>query len=296
MKHKSAKTSAKKSASKSTKKVILSFKGAPPIKGEKSFFASINKAIARGEHVDALKGIIKEFEDYKSYMGNVFVKDEPAYESIFKFHVEYLLKKPVWREFEMEGNQSLEELADGVIDSMDWDDDHAHAFFFPKENGSGDFMDFHSPYSIDSQYFDNDQYPTYHSNNIRIAEIDHAKFPTINFVFDFGDGHQFSIRFLEMRSAKKSDCMAFMPKMIDQRGVGPEQYPDFLIVSLDGRSSSSMRQTLPAQGQSALSILNPVNTVPSAILRTAFFNTNHSVTPPFSFDIHNTVLPRTWQD
>jgi hypothetical protein len=23
--------------------------------------------------------------------------------------------------------------------------------------------------------------------------------------------------------------------------------------------------------------------------------TNHSLTPPFSFDIHNTVLPRTWK-
>ena len=52
----------------------------------------------RGDNVDALKDIIKEFEDYKSYMGNVFVKDEPTYENIFKFHVEYLLKKPVWRE------------------------------------------------------------------------------------------------------------------------------------------------------------------------------------------------------
>jgi hypothetical protein len=228
MRRKFSKKQVKKPARKSTKEVILSFKGALPIEGEKSFYTSINRAIARGEHVGALKDIIKDFEDYKSYMGNVFVKNEPAYESIFKFHVEYLLKKPVWREFEIEGCQSLEELADGIINSMDWDDDHAHAFFFPKRKGSGDFMCFHSSYSIDSQYLDDDQYPTYHSNNIRIAEVDYAGFPMINFVFDFGDGHQFSVRFLGMRPEKKSDFMVFMPKMIDQRGVGPEQYPNFL--------------------------------------------------------------------
>ena len=228
MKRKSMKASANKLVRKPIKKTISSFKGAPPIEGEKSFYTSINKAITRGEHVDGLKNIIKEFEDYKSYMGNVFVNDKPAYESIFKFHVEYLLKKPVWREFEMEGCQSLEELAEGIIDSVNWDNDHAHAFFFPKEKGNSDFMDFHSRYSIDSQYLDNDQYPTYHSCNIKVAEIDYARFPMINFVFDFGDGHQFSVKSLGIRPARKSDFMAFMPKMIDQRGVGPEQYPNFL--------------------------------------------------------------------
>ena len=228
MKRKSSKGQVKKTTERSTKEVVLSFKGAPPIEGEKSFYTSINKAIARGEHVDGLKDIIKEFEDYKSYMSNIFVKDEPAYEKILKFRVEYLLKKPVWREFEMQGCQSLEELADGVINSMGWDNDHAHAFFFPKDKGNSDFMDFHSPYSIDSQYLGNDQYPTYHSCNIRIAEIDYARFPMINFIFDFGDGHQFGIRSLGIRPEKKSDFMVFMPKMIDQRGVGPKQYPNLL--------------------------------------------------------------------
>lgn len=226
MKRKSSKRQIKKLVRRSTKEAILTFKGAPPIEGEKLFYTSINKAIVRGENVDALKDIIKEFEDYKSYMSNVFVKNEPAYEKIFKFHVEYLLKKPVWREFEMEGCQSLEELAEGVIDSMDWDNDHAHAFFFPNEKGSSDFMDFHTPYSIDSQHLGNDQYPTYHSCNIRIAEIDYVKFSMINFIFDFGDGHQFSIRNLGIRPEEKSHYMVFMPKMIDQRGVGPEQYPN----------------------------------------------------------------------
>ncbi len=228
MKRKTSKRQARKPVRKSAKEVVLSFKGAPPIEGEKSFYVSINEAITRGDHVDALEDIVKEFEDYKLYMRDVFVKNEPAYEKVFKFHVEYLLKKPVWREFEIKGCQSLEELADGVIDSMCWDNDHAHAFFFPKEKGRGDFMDFHSPYSIDSRHLDNDQYPTYHSCNIRIAEIDYARFPMINFIFDFGDGHQFILKSLGVRPEKKSDFMTFMPKMIDQRGVGPEQYPNFV--------------------------------------------------------------------
>ena len=41
-----------------SREVVLSFRGAPPVEGEKSFYSSINKAIARGDNVDALKDII----------------------------------------------------------------------------------------------------------------------------------------------------------------------------------------------------------------------------------------------
>jgi len=198
----------------------------PSIKNEKSFYTSIDKAIARGQHIDALKDIIKEYGDYKSYMSGVFEKGERLYENIFRFHVDYLLKKPVWREFEIDGSQTFDDMAEGIIRSMDWDNDHLHSFMFPK-TGGGEFQNFLSPYSIDSEYCDNDQYPTYHSNEIRIAEIDYKKYPKFDFMFDFGDGHQFGIKHLGNRLAKKSDNWIVFPKTIDQRGVGPEQYPRY---------------------------------------------------------------------
>jgi hypothetical protein len=197
----------------------------PPIEGEKSFYTSINKAIARGEHVQGLKQIIKEYEDYKSYMSGVFEKSEPAYQDIFKFRVEYLMKKPVWRVFEVEGCQSFEEFSNSIIDSMGWANDHLHAFYFPEFRNGHLFQYSYSPYGIYSQHFEDEQHPTYHSNNIRITEIDYAKYPRLNYIFDFGDGHQFSVKFISRRKSEKADEMSLLPKIIDQRGVGPDQYP-----------------------------------------------------------------------
>src|SRR3989338_777919 len=196
----------------------------PPIQGEKSFYKTINQAIAEKRHVEALKGIIKEYEDYKKYMSGVFEKKEPFYQDVFKFRVDYLWKKPVWREFEIEGSQTFGDLAKGIIESMGWDNDHLHAFYFPEIRNGKVFRHSYSPYSIGSRGFDNDQYPTYHTNMVRIAELDYVAYPRLNFVFDFGDSHEFSFKYIGRRASKRVDEMDYLPKVIDQRGVGPEQY------------------------------------------------------------------------
>ncbi len=209
------------------KRKYIDLQSPPPISGEKSFYTSINKAIIEGQHVDQLKDIIREYEDYRHIMSEVFIKGEREFDQIFKFRVTYLLKKPVWREFEVDGYQSLDEFADGIVDSMDWDNDHLHAFFFSSNKRRKTFPEAFSVYSINGPGYEGDQYPTYMTDEINIPDIDYEKHSKMKFAFDFGDGHLFDVEYIGKRPSAKNDEYTFFPKVIDQRGVGPEQYTHY---------------------------------------------------------------------
>ena len=202
----------------------------PVIAGEKEFYTSVNKAVAEKQHVSELKDIIKTYENYKAVMVEVF-KDldsaDKALDEIFTFRVNYLLKKPVWREFEVEGFQTFNELTESIIDSMGWANDHLHAFYFPEKRNGRVFQYAYSPYSINASGFEDEQYPTYKTDKIWIASVDYEKNSKMKFVFDFGDGHLFDIVYLGKRATTKKDNLEMFPKIIEQRGVGPEQYPEY---------------------------------------------------------------------
>ncbi len=44
-------------------------------------------------------------------------------------------------------------------------------------------------------------------------------------MFDYGDGHGFSIEFKGPRILDKDEKGVEFPRIIDQRGVAPDQYP-----------------------------------------------------------------------
>lgn len=82
---------------------------------EGDFYKSINQAISENRHVDYLKEVIKKYEEYKKEFEGCFTSKNPK-DSIYKFHVTYLLKKPVWRDIELFGKQTFLDLAKEIID------------------------------------------------------------------------------------------------------------------------------------------------------------------------------------
>lgn len=110
---------------------------------------------------------------------------------------------------------------------MDWDNDHLHAFYLPEKKKGRNYAFAYSPYCIESQGLDEDSHPTYKTNCIRIADIDYTKNPKLAFAFDFGDGHRFDVQYLEKRKGTKKDEYELFPRMTDQRGVAPDQYPEY---------------------------------------------------------------------
>jgi hypothetical protein len=198
---------------------------APKINGEKGFYAAINRALKTTKHRDALLEIIKEFEGYKKFMSENLVSATAAPNRIFTFRFAYQLKKNVWKDIEVRGDQSLAELAEYLIGAMGWDDDHLDAFFFPEKRRDGIWR-WYTMYEIGSDGVDNDQYPILHTDEVPVACVDYRKNPELGFAFDFGDDHRFMVEYRGTRDAGKKEKRSDFPKVIDQRGIPPKQYPD----------------------------------------------------------------------
>ncbi|MFA6446716.1 MAG: hypothetical protein WCW31_00475 [Patescibacteria group bacterium] len=194
-----------------------------PVLYEGDFHKSINKAIKEKRHVDYLKNVLHEYEEYKNYMDKVLLDSAPA-KDIYLFRAKYLNKKPVWRDIEIASEQTLEEMAESIIDAMGWANDHLHAFTFPKSLGKTRSYPFGWT-SIFSEGVEDDPHPTYKTQSVKIYQIDYEKFPKFHFSFDFGDGHEFEILYKGQRGY--SGKTSLFPRLINQHGVAPEQYPDW---------------------------------------------------------------------
>ena len=197
-------------------------KRAPKIQ-EGDFFQVINQAIAEKRHISYLKRIIKDYEEYKNEFESNFSENNTS-DNIYVFRANYLLKKPIWRDIEIYGKQTFEALADILIYSMDWMNDHCHGFSFP-ERDSNNKRFFSLKYTFYNDGWEDDPHPTFKSNQIRICDIDYQKNPKLRFMFDFGDGHEFDIEFKRTRNIAVEESGKNFPRIIDQRGVAPEQYP-----------------------------------------------------------------------
>lgn len=183
---------------------------------EGDFYKVINQAIAENRHTSYLKRVILE---------SSFSKDNQT-DDIYLFRANYLLKRPVWRNFEIHGEQTFEELADILISSMNWMNDHCHGFEFP-EYDSNNKRSFTMKYTFYNEGWEDDPHPTFKSNQIRICDIDYKKNPKLRFMFDFGDGHEFDIEFKRNRKTTNEESKRNFPQIIDQRGIGPKQYPNY---------------------------------------------------------------------
>lgn len=197
-----------------------------PIIEESDFLESMNKTIAEKQHVDYLQDVLKQYDEYKQVFGNVLIPlQSKDCQRVFTFRVNYLLKNPVWRVFELHGCETLEEFAAAIVDSMGWANDHLHGFYVPEGRGKMKYYAY-TENAINAPEMDDDPFPTFKSNQVRIANINYEKYPKLGFVFDFGDGHRFDILYKDVREETNKHSDEDMPRLVDQRGVGAEQYPD----------------------------------------------------------------------
>lgn len=189
---------------------------------EGDFYEVINSAIKKGRHIDYLKSALKEYEQYKKVFEQALTDKNPL-DQVYLFRVTYLEKKPVWRDILILGSQTFEDLAEAIIDSMGWDNDHMHGFSLPEKQKKGYF--YYTPFTFFADGWEDDPYPTYKSNQILICNINYETNPKLRFEFDFGDSHMFEIHFKGLKKSEKGENIKTLPKVLDQRGVAPEQYP-----------------------------------------------------------------------
>lgn len=195
-----------------------------PSIGESDFYASIERGVAQGNHVEYLREVVSKYEHYKKEFAKIFTDKNPV-KGIYTFRVRYRNKKMVWRDIELPGNYNFEDLAQGIIDSMGWVNDHMHGFEiseYDRKQGPP-FTD--SSLAFYTKYWEDDPHPTFKTNDIRICDIDYKKQPSFEFTFDYGDGHRFTVTYKGNRKQSDEDNLRDFPRLTDQRGVGPEQYP-----------------------------------------------------------------------
>ena len=196
-----------------------------PVIEEGDFREVIGTAFKEKRHVSYLKKVLIDFEEYKKVFSQVFTTENPLQVVyIFRFH--YIDKRPVWRDIAILGKQTLSNLAETVIDWMDWDNDHMHAFSLKKLHEKS--LSRYTEFSLYAPGWEDDPYPTFKTNKIKVADIDWQKYPKWNFVFDFGASYEFDVelRKIETKLTGK-DFDEPLPACIDQRGVAPLQYPEY---------------------------------------------------------------------
>lgn len=196
-----------------------------PTIDDEDFCSSIRQTIAEGRHMEYLQGVIDDYEWYKREFQQVFT-GEQAPHGVYSFRVNYLLKKSVWREFELIGENTFSDFADAIIDSMGWNNDHMHGFTLTGRARKSSVGDGHrEEAAMFAPGWEDDPFPFYKTGKVYICHIDYQKVPKIDFIFDFGDGHRFTIVFKGQKELARSVSPKNFPRLIDQRGVAPEQYP-----------------------------------------------------------------------
>ena len=120
----------------------------------------------------------------------------------------------VYRKLAIPSTISLDELASSILSAFDFDKEHLYQFVYKNDYGITEH--------ITHPYVDN-EYGLY-TSEITVGELPLYEGMEFIFHFDFGDDWRF---LLVVESFKATDSSTLKPKIIEQVGEPPEQYPEW---------------------------------------------------------------------
>jgi hypothetical protein len=149
------------------------------------------------------------FQPYFPEWQRNLVPPAPVFrEGVFVFRVS--LGK-VWRRIAMPADAGLETLANWILDSVDFDDDHLYEFVYRDRLGATTRV--MHPYCDEGPWTD----------EVCVGDLPLNPGQSMVFHFDFGDDWRFDVR-LERIEPPGSKIKA--PKVLEKQGKAPRQYPD----------------------------------------------------------------------
>jgi hypothetical protein len=136
-----------------------------------------------------------------------FPRLEPR-EGMFIFRVS--LGK-VWRLIAMPSDATLDDLADWILDSVEFDSDHLFEFTYRDRLGAE--CTIHHPEMDEGPWAD----------ELKVGELPLEPGQTMTFLFDFGDSWTFTVKLerVEPRGTRKR------PRILERHGKAPPQYPNW---------------------------------------------------------------------
>jgi hypothetical protein len=129
------------------------------------------------------------------------------------------LRKDVYRAFEVADTSSLYVLAQAIIQSFDFDFDHAFGFYSKLK---GNIYDSPIRYELFADMGESEG----DARSVKRTRVVEA-FPSVGtkmrFLFDYGDGWEFLI---ELVKRKPKEPKVKLPRLLISAGKAPAQYPD----------------------------------------------------------------------
>lgn len=119
---------------------------------------------------------------------------------------------PVWRRIAINGKQPLITLADAILASVEFDNDHLHEFSYTNRFGITERVS--HPYLDEAELV---------SSEVLVGEAPISIGGRMTFLFDFGDNWEFDV-LLETVEPKR---IRQRYKILETHGEAPEQYPDW---------------------------------------------------------------------
>ncbi len=135
------------------------------------------------------------------------------------------VRSPIWRKFQVENDITLRRLAATIIIVMGWTNSHMHQFRIGNMR-----------YGIPSEEFmESDDFEN--EGEFRLCDFSEKELAKFNFVYDFGDGWEHTIR-LEKASDKQEGgiypvCIGGARKCPRENCGGPFEYDNFLSIISD---------------------------------------------------------------
>jgi hypothetical protein len=120
--------------------------------------------------------------------------------------------RKIWRRIEISSDLTLDALADGILDSVEFDSDHLYQFTYQSLNGRT--IDVTHPYMEESPSTD----------EVKIIELPLEIGESMKYLFDFGDCWRFTVT---LESIDVSDTRSQHLALIETHGKAPEQYPSY---------------------------------------------------------------------
>ncbi|HLF27164.1 MAG TPA: plasmid pRiA4b ORF-3 family protein [Anaerolineae bacterium] len=133
--------------------------------------------------------------------------------STYVLRVNHRALPKVWRDIEIAEDQTLEDLHLMIQRAYNWSDDHLYSFFM-----SGKAWDQHT--EIGSPWSDARQ----HTHQVTLGSLNLKPRQKFLYLFDYGDNHEFDV---QVRKHNPSAPQGNYPRVVDEQGKAPPQYPDY---------------------------------------------------------------------
>lgn len=155
----------------------------------------------------ALQPVLQPY--FPEWRNNLSLPEDAPGDGLYIFKVS--LDAKTWRRIVIPATLMLDDLSDAILRAFDFDNDHLYEFSY--RNRFGKLARVHHPYTEES--------PS--TAETALGEIPLRPGTAMEYRFDFGDMWRFDVKLEEINPA---DARVKKPKMLENRGQSPPQYPD----------------------------------------------------------------------